>query len=241
MSDEALFERWFKMAVDDPDKIEKLCGVPDPWTEEYNQGMLFALFPPDGAGLERICADYPHGDEVLKRLQRVYAECAMEGDEMPSAFKQRPMAPESQEKVEELLLLHAAGRLAIAKLAGSDDGVETAGDPPKLIRKDDEDDVDRFSEDEGFVNNELLWALEETHGPDEKEREGNDLFLLHEPLYQWAWDEYAVGNYVLWPLNRGKSGLEDPHEPAYELLKRGVVHSFTAPGEISYWIPPTDA
>lgn len=241
MSDEEVFEKWFKIAESDPQKLEQYCGEPEPWTEEWNQGMLFSLFPPDGAGLEKICQPYEHGDEVLERLRKVYAECAAPGDEMPSAFKRQPMQPESQEKVESLLREHAAGRLAIAKRAKSDDGIECAGDPPKLIRLDDEDDVDRGNEDDMFMNTELLWALESECGPDEDAREGNDLYHLTEPLYQWAHSEYAVAHYVLWPLERGSSGLDDPHEAAYELLKRGVVHAYTAPGEISYYMPDGQA
>lgn len=65
------------------------------------------------------------------------------------------------------------------------------------------------------------------------------MILLHEPLYQWAWDEYAVANYVLWPIYQGDSGLDEPREPAYELLKRGVRHGYSEPGVIQYWCDPT--
>lgn len=237
MSDQELFRKWFNL-VATPAQIEEHCGIPEPWEEEYNQGLLMGLMPPDGNGLEEICAGYQHGEEVLKRLKRVYAECAKVGDEMPSGFKQRAVVPESQEKVESLLLAHAAGILAVAKAWDSEDGIEGAGDPPQLVRVDEEDDVES-SDDDAFLNSEMFDGFEDMFGPDDDARDVNDLILLTEPLYQWAWDEYAVANYVLWPIYQGKSGLDDPREPAYELLKRGVRHGYSEPRVIQYWFAPT--
>ncbi len=237
MSDEELFEKWFNL-VATPEQIQEHCGTPEPWEEEYNQGLLMGLVPPDGKGLEKICGGYLHGDQVLRRLRRVYAECAEAGEEMPSEFKQRAVAPESQEKVESLLLAHAAGLLAIARASDSEDGIQCAGDPPKLVRVDEEDDVEG-SDDDAFLNSEMFDGFEDKFGPDEEARYANKLILLTEPLYQWAWDEYAVANYVLWPIYKGTSGLDEPREPAYELLKRGVRHRYSEPNVIQYWFDPT--
>lgn len=236
MSDEVLFSRWFNL-VATPAQIEEYCGTSEPWEEEYNLGLLMGLIPPDGKGLEKICEGGGYGAEVLKRLKRVYAECVEAGEDMPSSFKERAVVAESQEKVESLLLAHAAGLLAIARAADSEDGIECVGDPPRLVRVADEDDVER-SDDDAFLNFEMFDAFEDKFGPDEAALGDNDLSMLHEPLYQWAWDDYAVANYVLWPIYRGNSGLDEPREPAYELLKRGVRHGYSEPRVIQYWFDP---
>ncbi len=237
MSDAEQFRKWFTL-VATPEQIEEHCGTPEPWEEEYNQGLLMGLIPPDGKGLEEICAGYEHGEEILKRLRRVNAECAEVGDDMPTSFKQRAIVPESQEKVESLLLSHAAGLLAIANASESEDGIECVGCPPQLVRVEVEDDVET-SEDDAFLNSEMFDGFEAKFGPGEEASEANNLILLHEPLYQWAWDDYAVANYVLWPIYFGDSGLDDPREAAYELLKRGVRHGYSEPGVIQYWFAST--
>ncbi|QEG41132.1 hypothetical protein [Roseimaritima ulvae] len=233
MSDEELFKKWFN-AVATPEQIEDCCGDPEPWEEEYNQGLLMGLIPPNGKGLEKICEGHPHGEEILKRLQQVYAECVEPGDEMPSSFKERAVVPQSQQEVESLLLAHAAGLLAIAKAADSEDGLECVGDPPKLVRVAEEDDLET-SDDDAFLNSEMFDGFEEKFSSDEQAPEDNTLILLTEPLYQWAWDDYAVPNYVLWPIYRGDSGLDEPRRPAYELFKRGVRHGYSEPRVIQYW------
>ena len=167
--------------------------------------MLLGLIPPDGTGANKICAGAPHGDEIFSRLQRVYSECAEADDEMPSRCNQRAVVPESVDKIESLLLAHAAGLLAIARAAESDDGMACTGDPPRLIRVDERDEIEA-SEDDGFLKVEMFDAFEDKFGPDSAARQANELILLYEPLYQWAEDEYAIANYVLWPIFRGDSG-----------------------------------
>jgi len=66
--------------------------------------------------------------------------------------------------------------------------------------------------------------------------EESDALLLEEPLYQLACNA-DIAHFVLWPLYRRASGLEDPFAPYVELWSAGATVRYEEPDVCRVWIP----
>jgi hypothetical protein len=120
----------------------------------------------------------------------------------------------------------------VAKDPNKDEVVKCVGNPPKLTRVDSTDDLETDDDLRILLTVDLSSEFEDKVA--KAKASTNPLWYLTEALYHSAWNQYAVPDYVLWPLNKGKSTLEDPYLPEYELWLQNVNFGYTTAGQIAY-------
>ena len=218
---------------------QKVAGVKgDPWESDEDAQFLFDFIPHTGKGLEKICQGHPHGEEVLERLRTFFRDAAQpsEYDEEETTFSQSKLPRKPNAEIRALILQYAANLRQMAVLAATDPNqdeiVNSVGNPPKLKRVDSPDDIEEDVDIQIALSADLPSAFDDNVA--QANAADNPLWYLTEALYHSAENHYAVPNYVLWPVNKGKSSLEDPYLPAYELWLQNVVFAYTASGKISY-------
>ncbi len=222
-----IFTSWQKVVGDEG----------DPWENEEDMMFMFDTMPRTGEGLENICQGHPHGEEVLKRLKRFFRDAAVPSEEEgETPFSQARLPRKSDKQIRELLLQHAANIRQMAVLAAddpdNDEIVKTVGNPPELTRVDSSDDIEPDHELRIMLDIELPDLFNDRVA--KVNIAENPLFYLTEALYHAAWNHYAVAEYVQWPIRKGKSTLEDPYLPKYELWLQNVTFCYTGNGQISY-------
>lgn len=222
-SEEEQIQQWYGVAVQlFGVDLEKAVGSTTPWETPWGQAGVLGVFPPSGEGLDKICLGHPHGEAVHQRLLEFFAFAARP-DETGSEFETPEFSEDvSDDQIQQWLLEYAANMYELSKLCDCEDGVNGAGNPPRLVRSDDLDNsygltITFFSE-----------QAEDRAGHD------NPLECLHEPLYEAGGTRFTVPTYVLWPIHRGELPLEDPFLPAYNLWKSGVDWAYPEDGVLHY-------
>lgn len=218
---------------------QKAAGVKgDPWESDEDAQFLFDFMPHTGKGLEKICLGHPHGEEVLERLQSFFRDAAepSEDEEGETTFNQSKLPRKSDAQIRKLLLQHAANLRQMAVLAAADpkqdELVKSVGNPPKLNQVDSPDDIDEDFDIQIALGTDLPSVFDDNVAQANAAK--NPLWYLTEALYHSAGNNYAVPNYVLWPVHKGKSSLADPYLPSYELWLQNIVFAYTANGKIAY-------
>ena len=218
---------------------QKLAGVEgDPWESDEDAQFLFDFMPHTGKGLEKICQGHPHGEEVLERLQRFFRDAAepSQDEEGETNFSQTKLPRKDDAQIRALILQHAANLRQMAVQAAADPNqdeiVKSVGNPPKLKRVDSPDDIEEDFDINSALRVDLPSAFDDNVAQANASK--NPLWYLKEALYHSAWNHYAVPDYVLWPVHKGKSTLEDPYLPGYELWLQNVAFAYTANAKIAY-------
>jgi hypothetical protein len=64
----------------------------------------------------------------------------------------------------------------------------------------------------------------------------SDLSLLYEAFYSMACD-YMLARYLMWPIYREATEIDDPFEPYYQLWSRGVDYRFSDDRFFTLYVP----
>jgi hypothetical protein len=205
--------------------VEK--GSSPPWTSEEKLLGFFQHFRPDGAGLEAVFAGIERGDEILLRLLQAFeATSRSEG----LYFIPTPARQPTEEEVQRWLRAHLQKLREIAESLEDEEavGLFEVGASLEFVSEDlpsteTGDDIETYLLD---VVIDFKMQRVESHA-----------LLLREAMYLMG-TTYAIPDYVLWPLYRDLSKVEDPFLPAFELWKMGVDYQFQDRDRIAVRIAP---
>ena len=177
---------------------------------------FFHAFRPDGRRLDEVFRGVHRGDEILERLRPVYAVAGHGLRDM--YFIVRDPAPLIREKALNLGQAHVAAMRDIVPTVPLRVEVSPGGPP------------EHHGELETtFYDGQCDYVRS-------LEPEKSDAVLLEEPLYHLACD-YNLARYVLWPLYRKASGLQDPFGPYFELWMAGAAVRYEDPDVCRVWVP----
>lgn len=200
--------------------------APGPWNEDHMEGY-FQHFRPDGRGVEAVFEGVQLAEEILPRLMQVYEATARDFAPSDWYFEvKRPLASSAAEA--QRLLEDDLGKMAEiarfqkdAELLASLDPlpsirVEAGRGPPKQT------DRSSFELHLSDAISDFVLSL--------KPRKSHAL-LLHEALSSIAASD-KLADYILWPLYREASPVEEPFGPTFEMWRRGIDWSFEDDGRV---------
>lgn len=207
------------------------------WTADDAIGF-FQTLRPEGTGLGEVFDDVPHGSELGERLARVFAVSGdpLRPDGMRDAYfiVRRPAAisPEvvqlaARDWLTNLRRLdQRLGGGALAELLEPLPRIRVLeGKPPKHPR----DPAERSR-----LLNEISSFPSRHIDPLQPERDS--ALGLRQAYYFIACDAY-LRDYLLWPLYRQLSGMEDPMEPYFTLWEHGVKFRIFNDDEFDLYVP----
>lgn len=198
-----------------------------------NEDDLFAFFDcfrPDGAGLEKVFAGVVGGEEILQRLRRIY-----ELKETATAFGYfvvRRSIPASSEALVNLTIEHLEKVRQIAIHFDEEWLADQLKVLPDIkIKREAISDKTRadFDAPESMVyevTGDWFRSLEPIQ---------SDALLMEEAFYSIACD-YKIAHFLMWPLYRSHSEIEDPFKPYFELWTHAALPFFEEPGLVTIYV-----
>ncbi|MBK9036602.1 MAG: hypothetical protein IPL61_36025 [Myxococcales bacterium] len=223
--DRELLARWRTLvARRDPEAAEG-------WEDEPSPYFLHS-FRPDGAGLEELFVDMPHGEEVLARLRAVFKAGDATSGHAYLVPRKAPLATRAQ------LRGWAQGYLeALAQIARAVDA--TGPGALALTEGGLEVEVEVGLAPEETEASEMRTVVYELvtdfgHSLTPASAHGD---LLDEPLYCLA-NDYALAFYVLWPQLAASASatVADPFAPYFELWRHQATLRY-ASGGVQVYVP----
>jgi hypothetical protein len=219
--------RWKKLAGD---------RSPGAWKDEEDVSGLLEQFRPGGEGIEAVFEGIERGDEVCARLREVYQ--ATERGGVGLYFIPVPAVTPERAEVEALLHGHVGRLREMAAALEDAEAMAVLETMPEVEWVEGELPQD----EEGKEWEAYLVDVRIDFTIDTIKAVRSHALLLEEALYM-ATTSPAVRDYVLWPLYRDSSPVEEPFGPEFELWKRGIEWAFRRPGTIAVRIstPPEAA
>jgi len=207
------------------------------WKDEYDMHNYFACFPPDGAGLERVFAGIVGGEEIRLRLLRVFDAANSRVNGWGYFVVSQPL-PATEDRLIELAKQHLIKmhQIAVSYCEGEfDEGDELVGllgSMPRIeIKREPKPQRDPmvYCPESNIYGTSGDWFIALTPLQ-------SDALMLHEALYMMTC-RYDIAQYVLWPLYRNSTPLEDPFLPCFELWRHGADAYFGEPGLVTVYVP----
>ena len=218
---------WKSIAVDavrgeDPNHAAQLEAMV--WNNEDDLYCFFGLFQPDGKRVERVFAGVVGGDEILQRLLPVY-ECS------ENFIVRRPL-PATPERLVGLTAQHLGKVRQIAIDFGEAELASLLEVSPEIKIKREAilpQTRSDFNAPEASVY-EITGDWFRELVPVQ-----SDALLMKEAFYSIACD-YKIARYLLWPLYRHSTNIEDPFAPYFELWRHGALPFFGRPGLVTVYV-----
>lgn len=218
-------------------QVEADGGDSDKWGPEQAIGFFQSLRP-DGTSLASIFEDVPAGEDLLTRMQHLFAVAGNprrpEGG-MDAYFvvrKPRMVTAEAVEQVsrhwlEQLTDLdRSIGDQKLATLLSAEPRIRVLeGQPPKHPRN---------SEERCELLN-LMTSLS-TRLIDPLRPQHDAMLGLRQAYYFIACDTW-LREYLMWPVYRELTGIDDPFEPYFDLWKAGVKFRIFNNQSIDFYMP----
>ncbi len=191
----------------------------------------FGCFRPEGKGVESVFAGVVGGDEVVQRLRKVYA-ATNESYGSAMYFVVRKPFPATHQEVEDLTRKHLERVRLIAEAFGNSELVKlSASDPVIEIKCEHRPNGPRdYNSPETLVYDVVCDWFGGIHAVE------SEILLLREAFYSMACD-YYIADYVMWPLYRHGTEVDEAFEPYFELWRRGAQPFFGKPGLITVYLP----
>jgi hypothetical protein len=189
----------------------------------------FECFRPDGKGVEKVFAGIVGGDEIVQRLRKVY-ECTK--DSTGAYFIVRRPLPATPERLVDLTTQHYTKVRQIARIF---DHARLASElevlPEIKIKR--EAIPERTRSDVNAPEASVYgvtgdWFTDLAPIP-------SDALLMKEAFYSIVCD-YKIARYLMWPLYRGSTEIEEPFAPYFELWTHGALPFFEKPGRITVYV-----
>ncbi|MCB2313368.1 hypothetical protein LGL55_19785 [Clostridium tagluense] len=239
MNELEVIEYW-KSLIKDEEFIniwEEILEENDP-LRKVPEGF-FSMFRPNGTGLNKVFKGTNKGDEILKRVLEIYEATSEDYDGSDWYFVVRKPKITSKDNIESIAKGFLYNVIEMAKSLDDEYFYKFINNPPKIqviegtCPKKVTDEYSEFDFDIGVY--ELMHNY-----MDEMIGEESDAVLFREPLYQIAC-RYEIVYYVLWPLYKNESEIEDLFKPFIELWKVAAKYSFDIENNIlNIWIPWKD-
>ena len=200
-----------------------------PWIDEEDLSGYFQLFRPDGRGVERVFEGVARGDEVLARLLLFYYH-TKDAPEDGYFVIRKPMATTEVELFEIMTqylekvrqIANAFEEKGLVTLLGSIQIETQRGQAPPHPA---------IPEPNLFYIHEIEGDWFRTLYPIP-----SDVLLLKEAFY-FMTGHYELARYVMWPIYREATPIEDPFAPAFELWLRGAAYRFTNDKLLTVYAP----
>ncbi len=193
---------------------------------------FFDCFRPDGDGLETVFAGVVGGEEILLRIRRIYA--LKETETAFGYFVIRRPIPSSHD---ELLDLTERHYLNVRQIAHPMNDSLLASElevlPEIKIKREaiPTRNYSAYSNSPEAVINDATGDWFHDLAPLQ-----SDALLLNEAFYSIARD-YNIAHYLMWPLYRSGTEIDEPFKPYFELWMRGASPFFEKPGLVSVYVP----
>lgn len=197
-----------------------------PWTNEEEDLMdYFQRFRPDGRGVEKVFEGVNRGEEVLARLLPFY-HYTKQGASEDLVFVVRKPQPASEEELREIMTQYLEKVRQIAtdvhylKLLNLLDSIQIQTKRGPLGRDIATPDI--------AIPEPHFAMIHDTTGDwfINLEPISSDVTLLEEAFYSMCGD-YELAQYIMWPIYREATPIEDPFAPIFELWIRGAKFQFT--------------
>jgi hypothetical protein len=209
----------------------ELAGFPPGAREQHDLAGLFQAFRPDGKGVERLFEGSSLGQQILKRLTRLYAATAPSYRPSDAYFVPRVATCD-----EATALLWASGHVASMREIAAARGDESLAKvldsaAPRVIRgqRPTSSPMDRDSPAAWMYEavTDYLRAIQPV---------ASELLLLKEAFYSIANDCYIQG-YLMWPLYASSASHHEPFAEYFELWCAGGALDFPAEGDCRVYLP----
>jgi hypothetical protein len=234
------FAYWKRVAIDacraaGRDSVDIAHLEETVWKNEDDLFAFFDFFRPNGAGAEKVFAGVVGGDEIVQRLLRIY-ECTKESFQRYMYFIVCRPAPATPERLVDLTTQHLEKMRQIARSAGEDELVSLLEALPEIkIKREaaptrtlpDYDAPGTFLRD---VVGDWFRSLDPVQ---------SDALLLDEAFYSLTCD-YNIARYLMWPLYRRSTDIEEPFAPYFELWTRGACAIFEKPTMVTVYATGCD-
>jgi hypothetical protein len=199
--------------------------------DEYRLFGYFDCFRPDGKGVEKVLAGIVGGDEITQRLLKVF-ECTKESFGRYLYFIVCKPKPATRHKLIELTGWYLEKLRDVADCTGQSKLAEMLKRPPEIRIEPGELSIDMASyhNTPACIAHDMLgdWVLSL------KPRQ-SDALWLHEAFYSIACS-YDISHYLLWPLYREQTKIDEPFAPFFELWTHGARPYFGEPRVISVYV-----
>lgn len=189
----------------------------------------FECFRPDGEGLEKVFSGIVGGDEIVLRLRKVY-ECT--NDSTGAYFIVRRPIPATPERLLDLTKQHLekVRQIAISfgdpRLAGELETLREIKIKREVISQQTRCDFNAPEVSVYEVTGDWFRGLDPIP---------SDALLMEEAFYSIACD-YKIAHYLMWPLYRNATEIEDPFAPYFELWTHGALPFFGEPGLVTVYV-----
>jgi len=218
-------------------KCHDRAGI-DPETALEPDSLIgfFQLFRPDGAAIVDLFEDLEEGDLLQARLRQLY-EIAGEDRRAsggrdayflvrhPEALDPDVASRLASSWIHELATMaRMVGEHQVAETLGTEPSIRVLeGIPPKHPKNDSE-------------KSRLLLAIEEAAALVEQTKASPYAEALR-PAYYFIACDPMLRDYLMWPLYKKVTGLDDPFLPYFELWKHGVKYRIFGESRIDLYLP----
>jgi hypothetical protein len=216
------------------------------WKTEDDLFAFFDCFRPNGKDLEKVFAEVVGGDEILQRLLKVYG---LKDTSSPwGYFIVRQPSSATPERLVDLTTQHLekVRQIAHSYLSESDQK-----------KKIDERDKATAAELIGLLEGDLQIKVKRQPRPVRLQPDydapetiiydmlsdwfndlvptESDALLMDEAFYSIACD-YKIADYLMWPLYRDSTNIEEPFAPYFELWTHGAIPIFERPEMVTVYL-----
>lgn len=221
-------------------RCRNLAGFPPdaPCDGDALIGVL-QQFRPDGLGLAGLFDGLPLGAALQQRLRQLYeiaGAAARPGGGLDAYFIVRNPPPLDPQRAQTAALAWLGSLLALARETQFDDVIDQLqplpevrvleGIPPKQTKDD--------------LRNISLYRVIKQQGASLCERLSRDDAALNllRPAYYYAACDWALRDYLLWPLYHRFTQLDDPFQDYFELWRHGVKLRAFSNERLDVYLPP---
>jgi len=224
-------------------RLREIAGiaVDEPFDGDTLIGIL-QRFRPDGAGLAGLFDDLPNGASLAVRLQQLYdvaGDSARPGGGQDAYFIVRTPPQADADEIRHWASQWLVSLHALAVQTGFEELAEAFGPIPKvrvlegIAPKHTKGDLDVLPLYRAFKKQaaELVQRLP-TQSP---------IPAMLGPAYYYAACDWALRDYLLWPLYEAHSELDDPFNPYFQLWRHGAKLRSFADDTIDVYLPHGDS
>lgn len=221
-----------------PDDLIRRCrrligDSPIESSGEMDVGYFFQSFRPDGHGLAEVFEGVPHGDQILSRLEEVYAVAGHTLEDMYFVVR----APQQAEKSDALLWAkgHFENMWKLAREAKDEELAQMLGKPPMVsVSVGTAPPLPRHPR----VLSDLECLLYDRIGDFVCRLEPKDdlALTLREAFYLIACD-YQLSRYLLWPVYAECVKVADPFSCYFQLWSHGIELRYPTNTQVVAYIP----
>lgn len=223
---------WKKIALDAArSRSEDVSDLNWEWkNEEDDLFYYFNFFRPDGAGVDKVFAGVVGGEEIVERLRLVY-QSTKENQGLYFIVR-RPLRA-TRKRLIELTTQHYENVAQIAREHGQCEELVTLFDKFPQIDITTEPEPDRRQPDPNCPEDLVYGVVGDWFSTLQPIQ--SDALSMEEAFYSIACD-YNLAGYLMWPLYRNSTKIEEPFAPYFELWRHGAHAIFTEPDLIKVYL-----